>query len=267
MRSREIVEGCERAAHRSLLYALGLTKTDLLKPFVAVVNSWTEIVPGHSHLKILAEAVKSGVRMAGGTPLEFNTIAICDGLCQGHEGMRYPLPSREVIADSIELVVEAHRFDAMVLISGCDKVLPGHLMAAGRLNLPSIVVTAGPMKPGQYNEGSLTLTDVREFIGAVKTAKMTEEELDDIERISCPGVGSCSMMGTANTMAAVAEALGMSLPGCATAMAVDSKKRRLAVESGRQIMALLNNDIKPLLRSEVPLILSSIFRQYLARWG
>lgn len=215
------------------------------KPFVAIVNSWNEIVPGHIHLRSLADAVKAGVRAAGGTPLEFNTIAICDGLCQGHQGMMYPLPSRDVIADSIELMVESHRFDAMVLICGCDKIVPAHLMAAGRINIPSILVTSGPMMPGRYKDRDLTLSDMREFIGAVEVGKITDAELEEIERVACPGAGTCSMMGTANTMAAVTEALGMSLPGCATAPAVDAKKYRIARDSGAQIMRLLEERIKP----------------------
>ncbi len=245
LRSREIVEGRQRGAHRSLLYALGLTKQEISRPFVAVVNSWNEIVPGHVHLKGIAEAVKRGIRMGGGTPFEFDTIAICDGLCQGHEGMKYSLPSREVIADSIELMIESHRFDAMVLVSGCDKNVPGHLMAAGRIDIPSIVVTSGPMISGRYGERRLTLTDMREFIGEVEVGKMTDEELEEIEQVACPGPGTCSMMGTANTMAAVTEALGMSLPGCATALAVGANKQRLAVQSGIQVMKLLGEGLRP----------------------
>ena len=154
-RSKELIEGRVRAAHRALLYAIGLTKKDLSKPLIAIVNSWNEIVPGHIHLQTLSESVKKGVRDGGGVPLEFNTIAICDGLCQGHIGMSYPLPSRDLIADSIELMVEAHRFDAMVLIASCDKIIPGHLMAAGRLDIPCIMVTGGPMQAGSYLNQSL----------------------------------------------------------------------------------------------------------------
>lgn len=245
VRSKEIKDGLERAAHRSLLYATGLTKKELFQPFVAVVNSWNEIVPGHVHLRALGEAVKTGIRMAGGTPFEFNTIAICDGMCQGHEGMRYSLPSREVTADSIEIMIEAHRFDAMILIAGCDKIVPSCLMAAGRINIPSIIVTAGPMLPGKHNDKALTLTDMREFIGAVQVGKMTKQELDEVEQVACPGAGTCAMMGTANTMAILTEALGMSLPGCATALAVSAKKYRIAKESGMQIMELLRKEIKP----------------------
>jgi dihydroxy-acid dehydratase len=197
------------------------------------------------HLRSIADSVKAGIRMEGGTPFEFNTIALCDGMCQGHVGMRYVLPSRETIADSIELVIEGHRLDALVLIPGCDKIVPGHLMAAARLNIPSIVVTAGPMMPGKRAGRNITLTDMRELIGKVETGKISDEALSEIEEVACPGAGTCSMLGTANTMAAVTEALGMSLPGCATAHAVESKKQRIAKESGRQVMNLLRNDLKP----------------------
>ena len=245
LRSREIVEGRERAAHRSLFYALGLTEKEMSKPFVAVVNSWNELVPGHIHTKDLAAAVKIGVQSAGGTAFEFNTIAICDGICQGHEGMKYPLPSREIIADSVELMVEAYRFDAMVLISGCDKTVPAHLMAASRINIPSIVLTSGPMMYGKYKDRRVTLTDMREFVGAVQVGDMTEQELEEIVKVACPGAGTCSMMGTANTMACVTEALGMSLPGCASMMALDTGKLSLAEKTGIQVMKLLEDEIKP----------------------
>ncbi len=245
LRSRETVEGRERAAHRSLFYALGLTEKEMSKPFVAIVNSWNELVPGHIHTKDLAAAVKIGVKSAGGTAFEFNTIAICDGICQGHEGMKYPLPSREIIADSVELMVEAYRFDAMVLISGCDKTVPGHLMAASRINIPAIVLTSGPMMYGKYKDRKITLMDMREFVGAVQVGDMTEQELKEIEQVACPGAGTCSMMGTANTMACVTEALGMSLPGCASMMALDPEKLILAKKTGIQVMKLLENDIKP----------------------
>lgn len=245
MRSDEVKKGIKRAAHRALLKSLGLTDQEIARPWIAVVNSWNEIVPGHVHLRKIAEAVKRGVRLAGGTPFEFNTIAVCDGIAQGTIGMRYSLPSREITADSIETMVEAHQFDAIVFIPSCDKSVPAHLMASARLNLPSIIVTGGPMFPGWYKGKKLTLADMREFIGAVKAGKLTEEELRIIEDRACPGPGSCSMMGTANTMAAVTEALGMSLPGCATAHAVDSKKIRIAKESGRKVMDLLKNNVKP----------------------
>jgi dihydroxy-acid dehydratase len=245
LRSREIIEGRQRAAHRSLFYALGLTKKELSNPFVAVVNSWNELVPGHIHIKNFAAAVKKGIQSAGGTAFEFNTIAICDGICQGHEGMKYPLPSREIIADSVELMIEAYRFDAMVLISGCDKTVPGHLMAAGRINIPSIVITSGPMMYGKYQDRKLTLTDMREFVGAVQIGDMTEQELEEIAQVACPGAGTCAMMGTANTMACLTEALGMSLPGCASMLALDPGKLSLAEKTGIQIMKLLEEGIKP----------------------
>ncbi len=245
MRSDDIKKGVLRTAHRSLLRSLNLTTEEIEKPWVAVVNSWNEIVPGHVGLRKIAEAVKTGVRAAGGTPFEFNTISVCDGMIQGTVGIRYSLPSREVIADSIEVMVEAHRFDAAVFIPSCDKSIPGHLMAAVRLNLPAIVVTGGPMFPGTYKGRNLTLVDVREFIGAFKAGKLSEEELAEIEMCACPGAGSCSMMGTANTMAAFTEALGMSLPGCATAHAESSKKVQLAKQSGKRVMKLLEEGVKP----------------------
>jgi dihydroxy-acid dehydratase len=245
LRSSEVTQGRDRAAHRALLHAIGLTRKQMDKPLIAVANSWTEIVPGHAHLRGLARAVKTGIRQAGGTPLEFDTIAICDGMCQGHIGMRYPLPSRDHIADSVELMVEAHRFDAMVLISSCDKVVPGHLMAAARLDIPAIVVTGGPMNPGTYQGKSITLTDMREYVGQAEVGKLSDDQLAQIERIACPGPGSCSMLGTANSMAIMAEALGMSLPGCATAHALTGRKTRLARQSGAQIMRLLETGIRP----------------------
>lgn len=245
MRSNEVKMGLERAAHRALLKSLGLTEEAIARPWVAVVNSWNEIVPGHVHLRRVAEAVKAGVREADGTPFEFNTIAVCDGLCQGTSGMRYSLPSRDLIADSIEAMVGAHLFDAMVLIPSCDKTVPGHLMAAARLDLPSIVVTGGPMLPGAYKGRDITLVDMREYIGAVAAGELTVEELTAIEGVACPGPGSCAMMATANTMAAVTEALGMSLTGCATIHAVDPRKDTVARDSGKRSVALLREELKP----------------------
>jgi dihydroxy-acid dehydratase len=246
LRSKELHTGLERAGHRALLHAIGLTREDFGKPIVAVVNSWNEIVPGHIHLRELAEAVKGGVRESGGIPMEFNTIATCDGLCQGHIGMRYPLPSRELIADSIELMVEGHRFDAMVMLCSCDKIIPAHLMAAARLNIPAILVTGGPMYPGKYrNMEGLTITSIREFVGRTKKGEMTAEELAEIEQCALPGAGSCAMMGTANTMSCFAEAIGMTLPGCGTAHALSAKKLRIARQSGLRIVPMIKEKLTP----------------------
>jgi dihydroxy-acid dehydratase len=245
MRSDAIKYGIERAPHRSLLKALGITDEDLKKPFVAVVNSYTSIVPGHVHLNILADAVKSGVQMAGGVPFEFNTIAICDGLTMGHEGMKYSLPSREVIADSIELMVQAHRFDGIVMITNCDKITPGMLMAAARLDIPSIFVTGGPMLAGFYKGKKVGLINIFEAIGNVKAGKMDENELKELEDVTCPSCGSCSGLFTANTMACITEAMGMSLPYCATSLAIDSSKIRIAKKSGERIVDMIYDDLKP----------------------
>lgn len=245
-RSDQLTEGIERAAHRALLYSTGMVKEDFKKPLVAIVNSWNEIVPGHIHLREISEYVKQGVIEAGGVPKEFNTIAVCDGMCQGHKGMSYPLPSREIIADSIEIMVEAHQFDAMVMLPGCDKTVPGMIMAALRINIPTVIVTAGPMEAGKYkNIENITLTDMREFIGKTQTGKMTMEELDEIEKVALPGPGTCAMFATANTMGCLTEVLGLSLPGCGTSLAVGSEKKRLAKESGRQVIKLYEQKITP----------------------
>ncbi|MFX1284980.1 MAG: dihydroxy-acid dehydratase [Promethearchaeota archaeon] len=245
MRSTRIKEGVQRAAARALLKSTGLTQEEIDKPWIAVVNSFTEIVPGHVHLKKIAKAVKEGILMSGGVPFEFNTISVCDGIAQGTLGMRYSLPSRDVIVDTIEIMIEAHGFDGMVLIPSCDKTVPAHLMSAARLNIPSIVVTGGPMLPGQYNGEELSLVEMREFIGKVRKGEMTDQELLRIEELACPSAGSCSMLGTANTMAVVTEALGMSLPGCATSHGVMADKLRIARNSGKQIMKLLRIPLLP----------------------
>jgi len=245
LRSDEIKRGAKRAPHRALLKSLGLTDSDMDKPFIAVVNSFTSVVPGHINLNRIAEAVKAGVRSAGGVPFEFNTIAVCDGLAMGHEGMRYSLPSREVIADSVEIMVQAHRFDGMVLVTNCDKITPGMLMAAARLDVPSIVVTGGPMLAGVLDGKKVSFASISEAVGKVVAGEMSEEELKRLEDVACPGCGSCSGMFTANTMACVTEALGMSLPGCATALAVSALKLRIAKESGERILELLEKDLKP----------------------
>lgn len=239
-RSGELVNGIERAAHRALLYSTGLEREDLKKPLVAVVNSFTEMVPGHIHLREIAEHVKNGIYQAGGIPREFNTIALCDGICQGHHGMCYPLPSRENIADAIEMMVEAHHFDAMVMLPGCDKIVPGMIMAAARVNIPAIIVPGGPMMAGSYKDHDIiTLTDMREFIGQTQTGKMSVEDLEAIEQRALPTYGTCSMLGTANSMACLAELLGLSVPGCATALAVSSEKRRIAKLSGRRAVEMI----------------------------
>ena len=246
MRSDTIKRGVERAPHRALLKALGVTDKDLDKPFIAVVNSFTTVVPGHAHLNQVADAIKAGVTSAGGMPLEFNTIAICDGLAMGHEGMRYSLPSREIIADSIELMVQAHRFDGIVLVTNCDKITPGMLMAAARLNIPSVVVTGGPMLSGTYKGRKVGTACMFEAVGEVAAGKMSEEELKLLEDVACPGCGSCNGMFTANTMACVTEALGMSMPGCATPPAVSASRLRIAKESGKRVVELVREDLKPL---------------------
>lgn len=245
-RSGTLTNGIERAAHRALLYSTGLEERDLHKPMIAIVNSFTEMVPGHFHLRELAQAVAQGVWEAGGVPREFSTIAICDGICQGHKGISYPLPSRELIADSIEYMIEAHQFDAMVLMPGCDKIVPGMLMGAMRCNIPAIVVPGGPMMPGSSKDyPMLTLTDMRELIGKTQTGNMTVEDLMAAEQTALPGVGTCSMLGTANTMSCLAEVLGMSIPGCGLAHAVSAKKRRIAKQSGYRVVEMLKEGLTP----------------------
>ncbi len=249
MKSYVVKKGIERAPHRSLLRALGLTPDEMEKPFIGIVNSFTEVVPGHSHLRQLAEAVKAGVCSRGGVPFEFNTIAVCDGIAMNHPGMKYSLPSRELIADSVEIMAEAHAFDALVFITNCDKIIPGMLMAAVRLNLPAILVSGGPMLAGRLKTGQgvkhVDLSSVFEAVGRVAQGQMTEAELAELEEVACPGCGSCAGMFTANTMNCLTEALGMGLPGNGTILAVDSRRRQLAYEAGQQIMRLLAEDIRP----------------------
>jgi len=248
MKSDAIKKGIERAGHRSLLHALGCTTAEMDKPFIGIINSFSEIVPGHMHLRDIAEAVKSGVRSGGGVPFEVNTIAVCDGIAMNHPGMKYSLPSRELIADSVEIMAEAHAFDALVCIPNCDKIIPGMLMAAVRLNLPTIFISGGPMLKGRlptddgFNE--VDLSSVFEAIGKVASGQMTEAELAQLERVACPGCGSCAGMFTANTMNCLTEALGMGLPGNGTIPAVDSRRRQLARQAGQQIMALLAENIR-----------------------
>jgi len=244
-RSDAAKKGIARAPHRSLYKAMELTDEEIAKPFVGVVNSANEIIPGHLHLGKLAEAVKAGIREAGGTPMEFSTIGICDGIAMNHEGMKYSLASREIIADSVELVAQAHALDALVLIPNCDKIVPGMLMAAARLNIPSIVISGGPMMAGIYKGKTVDLHDVFEAVGAVEARRMSEEELTELENVACPGYGSCAGMFTANSMNCLTEALGMALPGNGTIPAVDTRRTLLAKEAGRTIMRLLEKDIKP----------------------
>ncbi len=245
LRSREVVAGLESLPRRALLKADGLTDADIERPFIAIANSYNNIVPGHLHLNELAKDVTVGIRAAGGTPFEFNTIGICDGIAMGTPGMCFSLPSREVVADSVELMLEAHRFDAVVGLASCDKIVPGMLMAMARVNIPAIMVTGGPMMPGEWKGQRLDVISAFEAVGAVKAGKMTEREAREIEARSCPGCGSCAGMFTANTMACMCEALGISLPGMATAHAVDTKKHRLAKQSGSQVLKLLRQGITP----------------------
>jgi dihydroxy-acid dehydratase len=249
MKSDVVKRGMERAPHRSLLYAVGCTRTEMDKSFVGIINSFSEIVPGHIHLRDIAEAVKAGVRSGGGVPFEVNTIAVCDGIAMNHPGMKYSLPSRELIADSVEIVAEAHAFDALVFITNCDKIVPGMLMAAVRLNLPSIFISGGPMLAGCIgSDGEIEKVDISsvfEAVGKVAAGEMTKKELGQLEEIACPGAGSCSGMFTANTMNCATEAMGMGLPGHGTIPAVDARRRGLARDAGQQVMELLAKDIRP----------------------
>ena len=245
MKSDAVKKGVERAPHRSLLYAVGCTRAEMDKPFIGIVNSFSEVVPGHIHLRSIADAVKAGVREGGGVPFEVNTIAVCDGIAMNHAGMKYSLPSRELIADSVEIVAEAHGFDALVFIPNCDKIIPGMLMAAVRLNLPAIFVSGGPMLAGQLDGKKVDLSSIFEAVGAVTGGKMTREELLRLEEVACPGCGSCAGMFTANTMNCLTEAMGMGLPGNGTIPAVDARRQGLAREAGRQVMRLLADEIRP----------------------
>ncbi len=245
MRSDAMKKGLERAPHRSLFKALGLVDEELSRPMIGVVNSFNEIVPGHIHLKDIAEAVKAGVRIAGGTPVEFPAIAVCDGIAMGHPGMRYSLASREIIADSIEIMAQAHPFDGLVLIPNCDKVVPGMLMAAARLNIPAIVVSGGPMMAGKFQDQDVSVSQMFEAVGAVQAGRMTGEELAELEDNACPGCGSCAGMFTANSMNCLTEALGMALPGNGTVPAVSAARRRLAKAAGMRAVALVKEDVKP----------------------
>src|SRR3990172_330313 len=249
MKSDAIKKGVERAPHRALLHALGCTPAEMDKPFIGIINSFSEVVPGHIHLREVAEAVKTGVLSAVGVPFEVNTIAVCDGRAMNHRGMKYSLPSRELIADSVEIVAEAHAFDALVFIPNCDKIIPGMLMAAVRLNVPAIFISGGPMMAGQmpteHGTDKIDLSTVFEGVGKVTSGLMTEQELTQMEQAACPGCGSCSGMFTANTMNCLTEAIGMGLPGHGTIPAVDIRRQQLAKKAGEQIMELLAKNVRP----------------------
>jgi len=247
MRSDMVKKGFQRSPHRGLLCACGLSHEDIDKPFIGVANSFCEIVPGHVHLDKVARTVKDAIRDAGGTPFEFNTIAVCDGVAMGHTGMKYSLASREIIADSVETMVRAHCFDGLVCIPNCDKIIPGMLMAAVRLNIPTIFVSGGPMAAGKTRDGrAVDLISIFEGVAAYNAGKITEDELKELERTGCPGEGSCSGMFTANSMNCLCEAIGMALPGNGTILAVNPKRQELYRAAGKQIMALIEKDIKPL---------------------
>jgi dihydroxy-acid dehydratase len=245
MRSDIMKKGVEKAPHRSLFKSMGFTDEEIARPMVGIANSANEIIPGHIHLDRIAEAVKAGIRMAGGTPIEFNTIGVCDGIAMNHEGMKYSLCSRELIADSVEIMARAHPFDGIVAIPNCDKVVPGMLMALLRLNIPALVVSGGPMLAGRMANKAIDLITVFEGVGAVKSEKMTEEQLTEIEDCACPGCGSCAGMFTANSMNCLTEALGLGLPGNGTIPAVAAARYRLAKKAGMQVMELITRDITP----------------------
>jgi dihydroxy-acid dehydratase len=246
MKSDIIKKGIERVPHRALLYATGIPKSEMGKPFIGVATSFTDLIAGHAGMRDLERFIEKGVHSGGGYPFFFGIPGICDGIAMGHSGMHYSLASRELIADMVETVASAHQLDGLVLLTNCDKITPGMLMAAGRLDIPSIVVTAGPMFSGHYKGRRLNLTsDTFEAVGKFKKGLIKRDELENLEMCACPGAGSCQGMYTANTMACITESLGMSLTGCATALAVSAKKRRIAFESGRKIVELVQKGITP----------------------
>lgn len=246
MKSDKIKKGIERAGARSLLYATGISKDDMAKPFIAVATSRTDIIPGHIHMGRLERFIERGIAAGGGVPFFFGVPGICDGIAMGHTGMRYSLASRELIADMIETIMKAHCFDGLVCLTNCDKITPGMLMAAGRLNVPTVVVTAGPMMSGNYKGRRLSLVkDTFEAVGRCKKGEISQEELNTLEMCACPGPGACQGLYTANSMACVTEAMGLSLPGCASSLAVSAKKDRIAQESGERIVNLVKRNILP----------------------
>lgn len=244
-RSREAVAGPEHAGNRAHLKCVGLLEDELERPFIGIVNTFNEMNPGHIHLRSIAEAVKAGVIREGGIPFEFNTIAICDGITQGNVGMCSVLPSRDVIVDSIELTVEAQRLDGMVIIATCDKIVPAALMAVGRLNIPAVIVPGGPMLPGKYKGEHLAIHQIREVSARIATGGIGKDELKEMEEAICPTPGGCAMLGTANTMSCLAEALGFTVPGCSTTHGVYSRKLREAKQSGITAVRLVKEGIKP----------------------
>jgi dihydroxy-acid dehydratase len=247
MRSDTVKKGFQRAPHRALLRACGLSASDIEKPFIGIANSFCEIVPGHVHLNEVARMVRKGIIEAGGVPFEFNTIAVCDGVAMGHTGMKYSLASREIVADSVETMARAHCFDALVCIANCDKIVPGMLMAAVRLNIPTIYVSGGPMKAGKTKDGrTVDLISIFEGVAQFNAGKITEAQLEELECTGCPTQGSCSGLFTANSMNCLAEAIGMALPGNGTILAVDPRRQDLYLNAGRQIMQLVQKDVKPL---------------------
>jgi dihydroxy-acid dehydratase len=245
MRSDRMKKGLEKAPHRSLFKATGLTDEEINRPIVGIANSANELIPGHIHLDRIVEAVKAGVRLAGGTPLEFSTIGVCDGIAMNHEGMKYSLASRELIADSIEIMAMAHPFDALVLVPNCDKIVPGMLMAALRINIPAIVISGGPMLAGKFGGKDTDLISVFEGVGRVARGEWTASRLKELEECACPGCGSCAGMFTANSMNCLTEALGLALPGNGTIPAVMAARIRLAKRAGMKIMELWKRNIRP----------------------
>jgi dihydroxy-acid dehydratase len=246
MKSDEVKKGFQRAPHRGLLHACGIKKEDMGKPFIAIANSFCEVVPGHAHLNKVAEVVKQAVRDAGGVPFEFNTIAVCDGIAMGHTGMKYSLASREIIADAVETMCRAHCFDAMICIPNCDKVVPGMLMATMRVNIPTVFVSGGPMLAGKKDGKAVDLISIFEGVAKLKQGTMDEKQLEELEQCACPTVGSCSGMFTANSMNCLCEVIGMALPGNGTIPAVDPRRQQLYKDAAKAVMNLLKLDIKPL---------------------
>ena len=245
MRSDEIKKGAKRIPHRALLYATGLKRQDFKKPFIGIASSFTDLVPGHIHMRLLETHIKNGIRLAGGVPFIFGVPAICDGIAMGHSGMNFSLPSRELIADVIESIPQAHCLDGLVLLTNCDKITPGMIMGALRVNIPTIVVTAGPMHSGLYKNKRLSLVrDTFELVGRLKKGDISFKDATKIEQRACPGAGSCQGLYTANTMACLSETMGLSLIGCATALALSKKKEKIAYESGKKIVGLVKKDIK-----------------------